>query len=55
MENNKEYKGLSGWLILVGIGIVFSPIRILATTVPVFQPIFTDGIGGFDYRWFGSL
>ncbi|MBN2834393.1 MAG: DUF2569 domain-containing protein [Candidatus Delongbacteria bacterium] len=43
MENNKNLKGLSGWLILVGIGVVLSPIRLLVTTVSVFQPIFTDG------------
>jgi hypothetical protein len=44
MENKKEYKGLSGWLILVGIGVVFAPIRVLVNTVKVFHPIFTDGI-----------
>lgn len=43
MENNEELKGLSGWLILVGIGVVIGPIRLLATTIPVFQPIFVDG------------
>ena len=43
MEQNKEYKGLGGWLILVGIGVVIAPIKLLVTTVPVFNPIFTDG------------
>ena len=43
MENNEELKGLSGWLILVGIGVVLVPIRLLANTVPIYLPIFTDG------------
>lgn len=43
MENNENLKGISGWLILVGIGVVISPIRLLITTVPVFHPIFTNG------------
>lgn len=43
MSNNEELKGLSGWLILVGIGVVLAPFRLFATTFPVFQPIFIDG------------
>ncbi|MCK8108367.1 DUF2569 domain-containing protein [Pseudoalteromonas sp. 2CM41L] len=43
MSNNEELKGLSGWLILVGIGVVMGPIRLFATTFPLFQPIFSDG------------
>lgn len=43
MNNFEELKGLSGWLILVGIGVVLGPIRLIATTIPVFQPIFSDG------------
>ena len=41
--NNKETKGLGGWLILVGIGVVLSPIRLLMTHVPIYKPIFEDG------------
>jgi hypothetical protein len=29
MSNDDELKGLGGWLILVGIGVVFAPIRLL--------------------------
>ena len=41
MENKKEIKGLGGWLILLGIGVVLSPFRLLITTVPVFQEVFS--------------
>lgn len=36
-------KGLGGWLILVGIGVVTSPIRIFASVFPVYSTLFTDG------------
>ena len=42
LENN-ELKGLSGWLILVGIGVIFSPIRLLFTSIPIYKQIFEDG------------
>lgn len=42
--DNKELKGLGGWLILVGIGVVINPIRLLLTVVPAFNAIFEDGI-----------
>lgn len=35
--------GLGGWLILVGIGIVLSPIRLGIMVLQVFVPMFTDG------------
>lgn len=44
MDNQDEFKGLGGWLILVGIGIVIRPILLLATTVPLYLQVFTDGI-----------
>lgn len=43
MSENSELKGLGGWLILVGLGVVFAPIRVLVTTIPIFKPIFEDG------------
>ena len=43
MGENKELKGLGGWLILVGIGVVITPIKLLATYVPIYIPIFEDG------------
>ena len=44
METQNEVKGLNGWLILVGIGVIISPIRLLATLIPVYLPIFEDGV-----------
>ncbi len=43
MEEHDKLKGLGGWLFLVGMGVVISPIRGLATTVPDYQSMFTDG------------
>ena len=35
--------GLGGWLILVGIGVIFGPIILSVQFVTVFVPIFTNG------------
>jgi hypothetical protein len=43
MNNNDKLKGLGGWLILVGIGVLIAPIRLIATFVPIYTPIFEDG------------
>ena len=43
MSNHNELKGLGGWLILVGIGVVIAPIRLLVTYIPIYKPIFEDG------------
>lgn len=63
MTDNNELRGLGGWLILVGIGVVISPIRLLAMLVPTYMPIFEDGtwealttVGSEAYTpYFGSL
>lgn len=44
MENNNELKGLGGWLILVGIGVVIAPIRLLVAFISVYSPIMEDGV-----------
>ncbi len=36
-------KGLGGWLILVGIGVVVSPLRLMYEAVELYWPIFRDG------------
>lgn len=41
---NNELKGLGGWLVLVGIGVIVSPIRLLMTLVPTYKPIFEGGV-----------
>lgn len=43
MSERSELKGLGGWLILVGIGVVLAPVRLLATYIPIYLPIFSDG------------
>jgi hypothetical protein len=57
MENQNELKGLCGFLILVVLGIVISPIRLLITSVPLYLPMFNDGtwevlttVGSADYH-----
>jgi len=39
----KQYEGLGGWLILVGIGVVLSPFRMLADVSKTYLPIFKNG------------
>lgn len=46
MDNNNELKGLGGWLILVGIGVVLAPIRLLVAFIPVYAPILEEGVWG---------
>ncbi len=43
MAEGKELKGLSGWLILVGLGTVVRPIWLLATTILLYLKVLFDG------------
>jgi len=43
MENEEEYKGIGGWLILVGIGIIVGPVRLFVDIISAYQPIFENG------------
>lgn len=44
MENSKEIEGLGGWLILVGIGVVITPLRLIHFVYTTYWPIFDQGI-----------
>jgi hypothetical protein len=44
VSNDNELKGLGGWLILVGIGVVIAPIRQLLAFIQIYEPLFEDGI-----------
>jgi len=43
MTEEKNLEGLGGWLILVGIGIIFSPLKIIASTFPIYSDLFSSG------------
>jgi Protein of unknown function (DUF2569) len=42
MEDRK-LEGLGGWLILLGIGIIFTPLRIATQMLPLYSNMFSDG------------
>jgi hypothetical protein len=46
MDNQNEPERIGGWLILVGIGVVLSPIQLLISSVISFFPLFSDGSWG---------
>jgi hypothetical protein len=43
MNNDKSLNGLGGWLILIGIGIVFGPLQMLMEFIPLYSEMFTNG------------
>lgn len=43
MTEENKLEGLRGWLILVGLGILFSPVKIIATIAPLYVDIFSNG------------
>jgi len=46
-DGNEVRSGLGGWLTLVGLGVVLSPLRLLAEVPSSFLPIFNDGTYAF--------
>ncbi|HEB58023.1 MAG TPA: DUF2569 domain-containing protein [Gammaproteobacteria bacterium] len=42
-EGKNELEGIGGWLILVAIGVVFTPIRIAKFLLETYPPIFREG------------
>ncbi len=43
MNENNKLRGLEGWLLLVGIGVVIGPFRLAYGFGPMYYSIFTDG------------
>lgn len=43
MQESKELRGLGGWLVLVGIGLFISVIRLSYNVLAVYYPIFANG------------
>lgn len=43
MEQEKKLNGLRGWLILVAIGVIIAPIRLLSVELPMYNEILNDG------------
>ena len=43
-DGNKVRSGLGGWLILVGIGVVLTPFRLLGELGQIYGPFFRDGL-----------
>ena len=39
----EKLEGIGGWLLLVAVGIIFSPLRIIFQLFPLYSDIFTDG------------
>lgn len=43
MTEEKSLEGLGGWLVLVGLGIIISPLRIIGQIFPVYSEMFSNG------------
>ena len=60
MSEGKSLEGLQGWLILVGFGVIFAPLRIIITLLPIYKEIFennywqmltTPGTDAYNILW----
>lgn len=46
MAEEKNLEGLGGWLALVGLGIIISPLRVIGMVFPTYSEIFSNGSCG---------
>lgn len=46
MVEEKNLEGLGGWLVLVGLGIIISPLRVIGMVFPVYSEMFSNGSWG---------
>jgi len=43
MSSNKEYDRIGGWLILIGIGLILSPMKIIWLVFPLYWSVYSGG------------
>jgi hypothetical protein len=43
MAEEKNLEGLGGWLVLVGLGIIISPLRVIGMVFPIYSEMFSNG------------
>ncbi len=43
MAEERSLEGLGGWLILVGVGVIVSPLRVIAQVFPAYLEMFSNG------------
>ena len=63
MDDYAHLKGLDGWLILVGIGLLLAPVMMMITAVPAYGPYIQEGVWAgltnpeseFYIRFFGPM
>jgi len=43
IPSTERYSSIGGWLVLIGIGIVFTPVKLLIVLLTIHRPLFTQG------------